>query len=179
MSRLLHELLRWERTAPAARWRSWARALAGRHAHLVGQFPTPWLALVPPGLAGERHQHRHWTVTRNLHLAVRPVLAALPGTAAAPAAPPPAAVSGRRAVTSVPRRVETPAPPLQRVVVQAAALQADADGPGRHPRHRGAERARAGLGRHRSPGGPRGTDRHRPAHRPGRAPDRQGNRRPP
>jgi hypothetical protein len=129
MSRLLHELLRWQRTAGAVRWRSWARALADRHAHLVGQFRRPWMALVPAGLPGVRHEHRHWAVTRNLHLAVRPVLAALPGTGGAPAAASPPAALVRRAVTSVPRRVESPAPPLQRVVVHAAALQADADDP--------------------------------------------------
>jgi hypothetical protein len=137
MNRLLHELLRWERTAaaatPAARWRNWARALADRHAHGIGQVPRPGMVLVPASAPGDHHQHLHWSVRRDLHLAVRPVLVALSramaGPAARAAAAPPTA-SGRRAAASAPRRVDPPAPPLQRVVVGAAALQADADDPG-------------------------------------------------
>jgi hypothetical protein len=132
MNRLLHELRRWERTAPVARWRNWALALADRYAHVVDQFPRPGMVLVPASVPGARHQHLHWSVSRDLHLAVRPVLAALAHTVVVPAAraaaPPPTA-PGRPAVTSVPQRVETPAPPLQRVVVNAAALQVDADDP--------------------------------------------------
>jgi hypothetical protein len=136
MNRLLHELLRWERTSaaatPAGRWRAWARALADRYTHGVGQVPRPGMVLVPASAPGERHHHLHWSVRRDLHLAVRPVLVALSRAVATPpareAAAPPTAW-GRRTVTSAPQRVETPAPPLQRVVVSAAALQADADDP--------------------------------------------------
>jgi hypothetical protein len=139
MNRLLHELLRWQRTAPANRWRNWARALTDRYAHLVGHFPRPGMVLVPASVPGERHQHLHWSVRRDLHLAVRPVPAALSRTVAVPAAgaaASPRTAPGRQAVTSVPRRVETPAPPLERVVASAAALQADADDPvSPYPRH--------------------------------------------
>jgi hypothetical protein len=140
MNRMLEELSRWGRVGPAAaassRWLTWARALAGRWGHTIGRVPRPGMVLLPAwtaGAPGERHQHVHWSVSRNLRLAIRPILVALSRIEAAPvaaAATSPPVATRASDVAPTEQRVEVVVAPLQRVVVSAVALEAgSASGP--------------------------------------------------
>jgi hypothetical protein len=132
MSRMLQALLR---------RRSWTLTLAARHRQVAVRRPWPDMVLVPAwpaGAPGERHQHLHWSVSRHLQLAVRPILVALARPPAGPLPPPaaPAAPAARAAGVAAAAggggRVEGTLAPLERVVVGAAALEAGA-GPGTPP----------------------------------------------
>jgi hypothetical protein len=136
MNRILGELLRWGRVRPAVaastRWMTWARGIAARHRPVVGRFPPPRMGLLPPSPGGtteERHQHVKWSVSRNLQVAVHPVLVALTRIEAAPVTE----AAGVGAVARIEQRVEAAIGPLQRVVASAAAAADTIGGPLAYP----------------------------------------------
>jgi hypothetical protein len=88
MSRMLHELQRWQRplrsTAAPDRWSNWAQALSARHGRIVAGRRVG-LTLAQPGRVLRRAQHWHtsvWQCSPQFRLAITPLLRAIAPPAA-------------------------------------------------------------------------------------------------